>query len=167
MITRKNSAETVWIPTRGLTTPRWIALSASAFLVVAGGLLLYSSRFIFPTSALEAFVILFATLAGFMNGMAWLRMARKVGLSSEGVTIVYPFQKADVPWNELLDLRFVTQGVVVFRPLTQKVNDLSGSHQVTMEQAKAILADSRLQVSRLRDEKHLLRVIRQDSRPPE
>ena len=112
-------------------------------------------------------MILFATLAGFMNGMAWLRMARKVGLSSEGVTIVYPFQKADVPWNELLDLRFVTQGVVLFRPLTQKVNDLSGSHQVTMEQAKAILADSRLQVSRLRDEKHLLRVIRQDSRPPE
>ncbi|MGP8146961.1 MAG: hypothetical protein ACLQAS_06075 [Thermoplasmata archaeon] len=141
--------------------PVGIGLAAATFLVVAGGLFLYliqtihghplpSTDLMFPIALIIVFAVIIALFA-------LMRRPFGVALMSEGVEIAYPLRRIHLAWSELMTVRFVGQGVVVFRSLTDQVDRFGRACTVSFEQARAILTDSRCPKVVLRDDqRHLL-----------
>jgi Bacterial PH domain len=135
-----------WVPTRGLPPDVGLRLIATLALLVVGASLLYwlqtSGRPIIPPLTSIGLLLILALLGVVGVTVAWIQTPRAVGLTADGVVLRYSFRRVTLPWHELLTVRFVTDRVVVFRPLS-KPTSLGGWFQVTLEQARAILRDSR------------------------
>jgi len=136
-----------WIPTRGFSIPVGLGLTASAMLVVLGGMFLYVTQTLHgspvPQSQLIFPITLIAVFAVVIPLFSVLRRPFGLSLSPDGVELVYPLRRVRVPWGDLMRVRSVTQGVVVIRVLSDKVNRFGGAYWISLEQARAILTDPR------------------------
>ncbi len=72
-----------------------------------------------------------------------IRGARAIGLSDNGVTIVYPWRRVDLPWGDLNGIKYVAQGIVVFEAGHKGRSAPAIVVEVTRGQARAILSDPR------------------------
>ncbi len=73
----------------------------------------------------------------------WLRQARAVHLSDDGVRIDYPLRTKSFPWPELMRVEGVGMGTVTFRPMSSPVNSIGGWFSISLEQARGIISDPR------------------------
>jgi hypothetical protein len=140
-----NATETQWIPTSGLPPQFGLALAASAVGIVLGVVITLSLQSIggpLPLwTLLELFSILGAVVA-FALISTWLQTPRRVGIASHGVVLRYSLNRVDIPWSDLMNVRFVSPTVVVFQPLSNQKGRRE-AFWITPGQAKAILEDPR------------------------
>lgn len=141
-----DSADVKWVPTRGIVWTRWMALAASLMLLVIGGLIVFAAGtgpYPLTFQQQEPLIAILVVVPVLISIIPWLQSPQKVGLSTTGVTIVYPFRRVLLPWNDLMNVLHVTRGLVTFRPLSFNPKKQMGFQQVTFEQARAIFADPR------------------------
>jgi len=148
------------LPTRGLTTPVLLGLAAAVVLVVVGSALLYLVQTLhgkpLPLTSLSIPIGLIVAFTIVTPLFSLSRRPSHARLSAEGLEINYPFRRVRVPWHDLMRVRAVTQGVVVFRSISDQVNRFGGAYWITLEQARAILADPRCPTVNLRDDQRRL-----------
>lgn len=141
------SAERTSIPTRGFSFHVGLQLLASALLVVVGGILIYLVQTLhghpLPIAGLAVPIALIVVVAIFIPLPTILRRPACVGLSSFGVEIQYPLKRVHVEWHDVMRVRAVSHGVVVFRTLSDTQNRRTGAFWISVDQARAILNDPR------------------------
>ena len=152
-----NSTRITRIPTRGATFPVLIALGASTFVVVVGGLFIYFVETVngnpLPRPDLIVPVGLIVIGAVFIPVPALLRRPREVARAEDGVSIRYPSRRVQVHWKDMMTIQFVGQGMVTFSPLSGgPASRGSSAYGVSLEQARAILDDPRCPKIALTDE---------------
>jgi hypothetical protein len=135
-----------WIRTRGLPPMFGLGLGLVVFMFAFGtALLLFlqsGGRPSLPPPLLAGLFSFLAVIGAFVLIVPWIQNPRAVGLSSAGVTLRYLHQRVTLPWRDLMNVRYVTDKVVVFRPLSDPTS-LGGWYQVSLSQARGILTDSR------------------------
>ncbi len=137
---------TSWIPTRGLVWTRWMALAASLMLVVVGGFIVFAAGtgpYPLTFQQQEPLIAILVVVPILISSIPWFQAPRRMGLSPEGVTIIYPLRRVLLPWNDLMNVLYVAHGLVTFRPLSFNPKKQMGFQEVTFEQARAIFADPR------------------------
>ncbi len=144
-----------WVPTRGFSRLELLLFTCSAALILMGGVFLCwgetSAIRIAPGLAIFIFVVLVGA-AAIIALSTWLRTPRTVGLSQKGILIAYPFRPVSFPWSDLMNVAFIGMGTVSFEPLSFNPQKQIGYQSVSIEQARAILADPRCPRVTLREE---------------
>lgn len=145
-----------WVPTRHLSRIEWFGLVVAGIVLGIGGLgvrtLELMSRPPLTLAQIGGLTATYITVASLLALIPWLRTPRNVGLSSAGITIVYPFRHVAYPWNELMTMLGVDYGIVSFRPLSYNPKKQVGMDWLTLEQARAIVTDPRCPQVRMTDD---------------
>ena len=150
-----------WIPSHGLSFPVAVALASAGFLLAAGTVLIYAiDNLRSPRLSLAGLMFPIAIMIGLATFVLAVPISRRpfgVGLAANGVRIAYPGRRVLLEWADLMRLRYVGQGLVIFRALSDTKNRRGHAYQVSVSQARAILSDPRCpQISMSEDQRRLI-----------
>lgn len=135
-----------WIPTRGFRLPVAVGLLASAIVLMGGILILYFTELRQPSLPIGDLLLPIVVIVAFACILPLFTVLRRpigVELEGDGVTLDYPLKKVSVSWGELMKIQQVSHGIVIFRRLHDPRTEFGGAYWVSLEQARAILADPR------------------------
>lgn len=145
-----------WLPTRRVTTPVGIGLLSYALLIVGSVAVSYFFQTVPPhqiswRDLLVPWLVIDA-IGIVIPLLTILRRPIGVGLSSSGLELVYPFRTVRLVWLDLMNVKSVGQGMLVFRTKQDHRVEFGGAYWITLEQARAILSDPRCPHVDLRDD---------------
>jgi hypothetical protein len=145
-----------WLPTRGFVQPVAVGFTASALLLFFGGLCLYfiqtAQGRALPFVSLLPPIAIIVVFACIFPLFSLLRRPFGVELKSDGIRIKYPLKEVSFGWSDLMKIRSVAQGIVVFRSLSDPRTEFGGACWISREQARAILSDRRCPAVVMSDE---------------
>jgi len=139
------------VPTKGLSRFRWFWIIIAAVAVFLGSLLLLLVETTGPRRSssplsegqIGLWYFVLGLLAAFLVLLPWLQTAQEVRVSDSGVEIKYPLRTHSFEWKDMMTVKDVGQGIVIFRPTSSPVHAVGGSFIVSIDQAREILSDPR------------------------
>jgi hypothetical protein len=144
---RPESAAATVVLAGGWTPVLRLMVTLGGLTLVAMGLIVWGIDFIgiqkwgvsLTLSQILILCVAGAVGVGIFIAIPWVQSPREVRLDPSGVYISYPLRRVHLVWSEVMNVRYIGWGVVVFQSLLKDVTQ-GEAYRVTVEQAKAILA---------------------------